>query len=161
MNICKVESPDFEYIVDLVINVARIDIFPGLSETGQANFMSLAESDVRQEIEHPQFRSYKVLQQGKIVAFGVIKEGNYITKLFVAKNMQQCGIGKVLLARLLAEATSPVVELKASLNAVPFYLHQGFEPTGEEGEINGIRFLPMKKVISQHKVIAQHVDELI
>ena len=66
-----------------------------------------------------------------------------ITHLFVDNQYQAFGIGKALLARLMATSHTGEVSLKASLNAVSFYESQGFVAIGSEMSVNGIRFVPM------------------
>lgn len=47
------------------------------------------------------------------------------------------------------EPSLEVLTLNSSPYGLPFYLAIGFEPTGEEREINGIRFTPMRYVIKR------------
>ncbi|SHO57422.1 GNAT family N-acetyltransferase [Vibrio quintilis] len=150
MYIKKAETEDIEAIIELVTNVARSDIFPGLSDTGQAYFLSVVANEVRVSVLGADYQSVKLVIDDKLLGFAAIRKGRYITKLFVAGCIQGCGIGRKLLDHLISEfVTSDTLELKASPNAVSFYLANGFIVEGEEEEVNGIRFIPMKRMLSE------------
>lgn len=76
----------------------------------------------------------------------------HLHHLFVADVMQRQGLGRKLwqVARdsvCLQQSLPPVFTARASLAAVPFYQHLGFDPTGEPQELNGVRFQPMRYVM--------------
>ncbi|CAM3779271.1 putative N-acetyltransferase YjaB [Vibrio aerogenes CECT 7868] len=150
MYIKKAEVEDIEKIIELVVEVARHDIFPGLTEEGQAYFLSVVANEVRVSVLGADYQSVKLVIDGQLLGFAAIKKGHYITKLFVAGCIQGCGIGRKLLDHLISEfVTSETLALKASPNAVAFYQANGFSIEGQEEEINGIRYIPMKRVLSE------------
>ncbi|MDW6004407.1 GNAT family N-acetyltransferase [Vibrio mangrovi] len=155
MEISEAGPEDLQFLVDLVIDVAQEDIFPYLSQAGVDYFLSIVGTELKQVLEQPERRAYKAVIGGNIVGFGIICHGYYITHLFVAKEAQGCGLGQRLLNLLLANATKSVIELWSSLNALSFYLRNGFEAQGDEQEMNGIRYVPMKRILPKP------VDEVI
>jgi GNAT superfamily N-acetyltransferase len=70
------------------------------------------------------------------------RHGGYIAQIYVDSTCQGKGIGTALLNEVVRMARGPVLEVKSSLSAAPFYVKYGFVPTGEESELNGIAFVP-------------------
>ena len=103
--------------------------------------------DVETAFDKIRFQSLKVVENGNLIGFGAIRDRECITHLFIDRTAQGRGLGKLLMTRLLALATSSEVRLRASVNARIFYENQGFKATGLESQVNGIRFVPMSRVL--------------
>ena len=146
MDIQAVKPIDLEAIKHLVKEVSEVDVLPELSEEGRATFKSRVLPDIASTFNRDQFLSLKAVASGGIIGFGALREGNYITHLFVSKSEQGSGLGKRLLDTLLQSTDATEINLRSSVNAVGFYKSYGFETTGAESEFNGIRFVPMRFV---------------
>ncbi len=143
LSIAPVSPADLDAITALVLAVARTDIFPGLSEEGQATFLNRVLPDIETCFVSSNFFAIKACQAGKLLGFAALRDGNYLTHLFVDKSVQGAGLGKALLRSVLCKSSSGELSLRSSVNAVPFYERQGFYATGPEAQVNGIRFVPM------------------
>lgn len=92
------------------------------------------------------FLSIKVVSEGRLLGFAALRDGNYLTHLFVSQSSQGLGLGRQLFNLLLNATDAKEVSLRSSINAVVFYERNGFVGTDEEAEFNGIRFVPMTLV---------------
>ncbi|WP_392386452.1 GNAT family N-acetyltransferase [Marinomonas primoryensis] len=102
--------------------------------------------DVVMTLDAERFQTLKVVSAGEIVGFGALRDGYYLTHLFVSQSMQGQGVGKQLLSTLLNTTDAKEISLRSSINAVGFYESYGFEATGNESNFNGIRFVPMRLI---------------
>lgn len=130
-------------LATLVLDVSQQSILPYLESNGQNAYVASIQSDINTVLNRSEYQSVKASINNKLIGFAAMREGNYITHLFVDNQYQATGVGKALLARLMATSHAGEVSLKASLNAVSFYESQGFVVTGSEMSVNGIRFVPM------------------
>ncbi|WP_394246646.1 GNAT family N-acetyltransferase [Vibrio profundi] len=144
MEITKVESKDVRAIEELVKQVSEIDVIPAFNEQGQTEYRERVLTDIHTTFDEDRFTTLKLVVSNNIVGFGALREGNYLTHLFVSKELQGKGAGKRLLNALLDSTVSDHIDLRSSINAVDFYRGHGFEVTGDESEFNGIRFVPMR-----------------
>ena len=85
----------------------------------------------------------KIRHADELVGFGAIRDGNYLTHLFIAKSSQGVGLGKKLLNTLISSSTGNEISLRSSPNAVGFYQAHGFVIAGEKDQHNGVPFVPM------------------
>lgn len=67
----------------------------------------------------------------------------HICFFFVDGRYHRLGIGTRMFHYLLDDCPIVSITLNSSPNGLPFYRSIGFEPTGEEQTVNGIRFTPM------------------
>lgn len=146
MEIKEVSLDDLDAVVSLVARVSQVDIFPHFSLQGKETFACKVLPDVEKTFDKARFQSLKVLDGDKLIGFGSIRDGEYITHLFIDKASQGAGLGKCLMDRLLALSIGTEVRLRASVNAVHFYEQQGFKATDTESEVTGIRFVSMSRV---------------
>lgn len=143
MDIQKVNQGDLDSAASLITSVAEVDIFPHFCEQGQAEFKTRVLPDLNTILTEPNYLTVKAVISGKIVGVAALRNADYLTHLFVSKSCQGKGVGKTLLNYLVTETKAQQVSLRSSINAVSFYESLGFECTGEEGDYNGIRFMPM------------------
>ena len=98
---------------------------------------------------------YGAFDGNQIVALmGMRSSKTHINLVFTKKEYHRKGIAKALFSYLLNDVVqeNPSLEaltLNASPYGLPFYLAIGFVPLSGEQEINGIRFTPMKYIISR------------
>lgn len=96
---------------------------------------------------------YGAFDGDKIVALmGMRSNKTHINLVFTKKAYHRRGIARAIFAYLLEDVrkedpTLQALTLNSSPYGSPFYLAIGFVPLGEEQEINGIRFTPMKYII--------------
>jgi predicted GNAT family N-acyltransferase len=85
---------------------------------------------------------------GTAIGTGRLAPDGRIGRMAVLRDWRGRGVGKMLLHALLDLARTrklDAVTLHAQRDAVPFYLHQGFEEEGEEFEEAGIPHLLMRR----------------
>ena len=143
MDIQKVDMADLELVKHFIGQVSAVDVLPHFNDQGKAEYKARVLPDIVTTFDIERFQTLKAVCAGEIVGFGALRDGNYLTHLFVSKSMQGQGIGKRLLSALLNTTGSTEISLRSSVNAVGFYKSYGFEVTGNEADFNGIRFVPM------------------
>ncbi|WP_417528201.1 GNAT family N-acetyltransferase [Marinomonas shanghaiensis] len=143
MEILHVELTDLDAVKQCVTQVSEVDVLPYFNEQGKMAYKSRVLSDIVTTFDGDRFQTLKVVCSGEIIGFGALRDGNYLTHLFVSTSMQGQGIGKRLLGALLDTTEAKEISLRSSVNAVGFYKSCGFEMTGSEADFNGIRFVPM------------------
>jgi len=150
MEILKVEHKDYAEIVNLVADITVVDIEPFFTEQDIAQqepaFAQFMAQSIEITFDESQFVALKITQAGQIIGFGAIRDGNYLTHLFIAKQHQEVGLGQKLLNTLISSSTSSEIKLRSSLNAVGFYQDYGFSILGPEARHNGIPFVPLALV---------------
>lgn len=98
---------------------------------------------------------YGAFDGDQIVALmGMRSDRTHINLVFTKKEYHRRGIARAIFRYLLQDVLKENPSLQAlTLNSspygLPFYLAIGFIPLGEEREINGIRFTPMKYIIKK------------
>lgn len=143
MDIQKVDMADLELVTHFIGQVSAVDVLPNFNDQGKAEYKTRVLPDIVTTFDSARFQTLKVACDGEIVGFGALRDGNYLTHLFVSKSVQGQGIGKRLLSALLDTTDAKEISLRSSVNAVGFYESYGFEATGSEADFNGIRFVPM------------------
>ncbi|AWY01836.1 acetyltransferase [Marinomonas primoryensis] len=146
MEIQQVELVDLESMKRFISQVSEMDVLPNFNDQGKAEYKLRVLPDVVMTLDTERFQTLKVIFAGEIIGFGALRDGNYLTHLFVSKSMQGQGVGKQLLSTLLNTTGTKEINLRSSINAVGFYESYGFEATGNEAEFNGIRFVPMRLI---------------
>ncbi|AIW16436.1 GNAT family N-acetyltransferase [Vibrio tubiashii] len=146
MHIRKASSDDLDRVLSLVSEVSAIDILPLFSEQGKKQFIERVIPDLHTVFGGENFLAIKAVYDGKLLGFAALRDGNYVTHLFVSKQAQGSGLGRDMLNHLLASTESNEISLRSSINAMGFYRHNGFTVSGGEGEVNGIRFVPMSLI---------------
>jgi GNAT superfamily N-acetyltransferase len=146
MEIQKAERADLAAITSLVTEVSNHDVLPLFNEQGKLEYENRVLPDLVSTFDEGKFITIKAVYGGDLVGFAALRDGNYLTHLFVSPSSQGSGLGRDLLNYLLDRTDADEIGLRSSVNAVGFYSHNGFMPTGTEAEFNGIRFVPMSLV---------------
>jgi GNAT superfamily N-acetyltransferase len=146
MEIQKITSTDLDAVTALVKEVSEVDVLPWLSSQGQQEYKERVLPDLATTFDEDRFLSVKAVSDGRLLGFAALRDGNYLTHLFVSQSSQGLGLGRQLLNFLLSTTDVKEVSLRSSVNAAGFYERNGFVATGEETEFNGIRFVPMTLV---------------
>ncbi|MAD89244.1 MAG: GNAT family N-acetyltransferase [Pseudoalteromonas sp.] len=148
MEIQRVNNEDLIAITDLVEAVSKVAVLPHFNEQGQQEYIARVLPDIKTTFDHDKFVTVKAVSNDTLLGFAAMRAGNYLTHLFVSHQAQGRGIGQKLLQYLLDSTDAQEIKLRSAVNAVDFYLKHGFEITEQEGEFNGIRFVPMSLVRS-------------
>ena len=149
MEIQRVNLTDLEVVTNLVKKVSEVDVLPLFNSQGQQEYKERVLPDLVTTFDEDKFLSIKAVSKGKLLGFAALRDGNYLTHLFVSHSSQGSGLGRQLLGFLLDATDAKEVSLRSSINAVGFYKHNGFVATGEEAEFNGIRFVPMSFISNE------------
>ncbi len=149
MEIQKLSQDDLDSIARLISSVAEADIFPYFCEQGRAEFQTRVLPDLNTILTESNYLSVKAVISGDIVGVAALRNADFLTHLFVSKCCQGKGVGKALFDYVVKETQAKQVSLRSSINAVSFYESLGFKRTGEEGDYNGIRFMPMTLDLSK------------
>ena len=144
MEISKVQSGDLNSVINLIEDVSFSDILPHLNDDGKSEFTNRIIPDVKTTFYDSNFQTVKLVKNNKIVGFVAIRDENYLTHLFIAKSEQGQGFGRLLLENILSKHSGKTISLRSSVNAVSFYESCGFNCSGPESQVNGLRFVPMQ-----------------
>ena len=151
----KIKSHEVESAMNLALEVFMQFEAPDYGPSGVETFK-------RDIVENPEFLEnarqgicpvYGAFDGDKIVALmGMRSSKTHINLVFTKKEYHRKGIARAIFRYLLDDIMreNPALEaltLNSSPYGLPFYLALGFIPLGEEREINGIRFTPMKYII--------------
>ncbi|TLX48034.1 GNAT family N-acetyltransferase [Pseudoalteromonas phenolica] len=143
MEIQRVNHEDLVAITKLVEAVSKAAVLPHFSDQGKQAYMTRVLPDIKTTFDNDDFVTVKAISNDTLLGFAAMRAGNYLTHLFVSHQAQGQGIGQKLLQQLLDSTDAQEIKLRSAINAVDFYLKHGFEITEQEGEFNGIRFVPM------------------
>jgi len=142
--ISEIEEKDLPEVFSLANNVLEKQVFPILSSEGIDTIRKNLDSDTSDILNKAIYQALKIKIDDKIVGYIAWRHGYYIAQLYVASEYQRHGIGTRLLDEVRKRAGVVNLKVRASLNAVDFYLKYGFTAEGSASEINNIRFLPME-----------------
>ncbi|MCK6264381.1 GNAT family N-acetyltransferase [Vibrio sp. ZSDE26] len=145
MDVQEVTAADLDSVVQLVSEVSKTDVLPLFNAQGKLEYEQRVLLDLSSTLSD-NFLSIKAVSGGELVGFAALRDGHYLTHLFVSNKSQGSGLGRELLNHLLSQTNANEISLRSSVNAVGFYNHNGFIATGEEAEFNGIRFVPMSLI---------------
>ncbi|WP_455209113.1 GNAT family N-acetyltransferase [Kaarinaea lacus] len=145
--ITEVVEKDLAEILTLANKVSELYVFSTLSLAGQNALKNSQEKDTANIVHNEKYQALKVKAGNKLVGYIAWRHGFHIAQLYVDPEYQGKGIGTLLVDEVVTLAKEPRLKVRSSLNAVGFYKKYGFEPTGEETEINNIKFVPMEYII--------------
>ncbi|MGF1767100.1 GNAT family N-acetyltransferase [Enterovibrio makurazakiensis] len=146
MDIQPAKPSDISAVQHLIAMVSELDVLPLFNAQGKEEYKTRVLPDIESTFDESMFTAIKAEHDGEMVGFGALRDGNYVTHLFVSKSCQGTGLGRKLLSSLLDSTSHKEIRLRSSVNAVCFYEHHGFEAMAEEESFNGIRFVRMSLV---------------
>jgi len=132
-----------------VNGVFESSVAPLYTKRGLRNFREYADPEaMSQRIRSDHFVLLAV-EDGRIAGMIEMRRHRHVSLLFVEPDRQGRGLGKQLLRKALevcrsAEPDLQEITVNSSPNAVGVYERMGFETTGREQTINGVRSTPMR-----------------
>ncbi len=160
MTDAKVEAVEFRpmkdgdasAVQDLVQRVFNEHVAPTCTVHGTRKFFE--DSEFTSLVDRIRCDHFILLasSQATLVGMIAVKDSKHISLFFVDSTCQRQGIGSELLSRVVNHCKSErpdlgEVTVNSSLNAVDAYVRMGFDATGPDGDADGIRFTPMKKLL--------------
>ena len=141
---------DADEISDLVSNVSRKHIGPGLCRSGLQALLRSMDKEATVKRIADGWPGFCALVGQVLVGVAVIKPPGHLYQLFVRSDVQGKGIGRSLFEiaekHVIDETGNEIRTVNASLNAVSVYKRLGFELNGAIMEHDGVRFQPMLRV---------------
>ncbi len=150
----KMRSGEERRVFDLVKAGFDEYVLPDLTLEGAKEFFRAASEMI---YERPAGHFILVAERDEAITGMIdVRDNNHICLFFVGKAYQCRGIGRGLLGRAVAEcrAHDPgifSIEVNSSLFAVQIYKKLGFRESAPEQFLNGIRFVPMIKMVKESK----------
>lgn len=149
------EASEEKDVYDLIVRVFHKHVASVYSKSGVEKFLGMLSTKWLCEIGKG-INSFVIIakHQNKPIGMLAVINKNHIALIFVDSNYQNEGIGKHLInnATRLCIEKSPAIKaitVSSSPNSISFYRAVGFEAQGEEVDEDGMRFVPMQKIIKQ------------
>lgn len=126
---------------EIALAAFACEVAPLLGEEGRAEYKRFTQPQAMEERVRSGNEFFVWVAGESIRAMSEVRDRSHLVMLFVDPDAQGQGHGRDLLEHALQIG---VVTVSSSPNAVDFYAQHGFQPTGEEQEKNGLRFVPMR-----------------
>ena len=135
-----------------VLKVFTEFVAPQYASEGVAEFKKFIAPDFMAERLAAGNVVWMAVSGSKTAGVIEMRENRHIALLFVDASNQRQGIARELIRRAVAVCRERAPDLhtitvNASPNAVAAYRQLGFQPAGEEQTVNGIRFIPMARIL--------------
>lgn len=151
----RINSDEVEEALALALEVFLEFEGPDYRPEGIETFRSLVQSEAfisnrRQGISPV----YAAFDADRIIGImGMRPNRTHINLAFVRKEYHRQGVATAIFQYLLEDISKDdpaprEITVNSSPYGKPFYLHMGFQPQSEEQESDGVRFTPMKYIIS-------------
>jgi GNAT superfamily N-acetyltransferase len=151
----EMKSGEEAIVVDLVLKIFDEFVAPQYTQEGVVEFKKFVRIDALAD----RLRSGNIVLlaelEKRIIGIIEIRENSHIALLFVDKSMQRKGIAKELIRKSInmCKERKPSIEkitVNSSPNAFTGYQNIGFKKVEDEKAVNGIRFIPMELILSNH-----------
>jgi len=152
VHIRPIKIKDTEPAVDLIWRVFSEFEAPEYSEEGIAGFKEFIEPDfMKNKIRYDGFRLWGAYEDEKMIGAIAVKPPLHISLLFVDKDYHRQGIARRLFQTVIENkrvvGRNKIITVNSSRYAIEVYSRLGFEKTGDEQIVNGLRFTPMEYVL--------------
>lgn len=148
----KATVSDSHIISQLISSNAQLLLQDDFEDDGLSFFLNAVKSTSIKEYMEQGFAYWVAEIDSEVVGVVAIKDVSHLFHLFVDKNHHKKGIAKQLwqevLKYCLANDSNGIFTLNSTSYALPVYQNWGFVITDEEQIRHGIRFTPMKLVVS-------------
>ena len=141
-------------VCDFVNRIFDLSVAPLYSKKGQKNFKKYVDPEEMSARVHARHFVLLALADDEITGMIEMRRHRHVSLLFVEQEFQGKGLGGEILGlavEICLSNSSPLreVTVNSSPNAVKAYERMGFQITGEEQNINGVRSVPMVKVLGE------------
>jgi hypothetical protein len=148
IQIRPIKSDEYQEVSNLVLEVFDIDVAPLYIAEGIDVFHTYAQAEAMRERARAGHIMLVAELEGRLVGAAEVREYNHLSLLFVDRQSQRNGIGRMLLLEVLRMCRVHNPGLKAmtvnsSPNAVEAYERLGFLATSSLQRLDGIDFVPM------------------
>ena len=139
--------------IDKIISFIRITyddaVAPNYTKQGNEEFYKYLDSKAMQERLKKNHWILKASDQTDLSGVIEIRDNNHLSMLFVKTDKQRQGIGRKLLSAAIEvikgkNSNQKTLTVHSSPNSVTAYEKMGFESSGKEQVVNGIRFTTMQ-----------------
>ena len=141
-------------VCNLVNHVFDLSVAALYSKKGNRSFKKYTDPEEMSARIHSDHFVLLALADGEIIGMIEMRRHRHISLFFVEQEFQGKGLGGELLGlavEICLSNSSPLREMtvNSSPNAVKAYERMGFQSTGEEQNISGVRSVPMVKVLGE------------
>ena len=148
IQIRAIKSDEYQEVSNLVLEVFDIDVAPLYIEEGIDVFHSYAQAEAMRERVSTGHIILVAESEGKLVGAAEVRDYSHLSLLFVDRQSQRNGIGRMLLLEVLrmCRVHNPglmAMTVNSSPNAVEAYERLGFLATSSLQRLDGIDFVPM------------------
>ncbi|MCX6145066.1 MAG: GNAT family N-acetyltransferase [Ignavibacteriales bacterium] len=149
MQIRPARSDEYQEVSDLVLRVFDLDVAPLYIAEGIEVFHSYSQAAAMRERAGAGHTILVAELEGRLVGAAEVRDFNHLSLLFVERQSQRNGIGRMLLLEVLRLCRAHISSLKAmtvnsSPNAVEAYKRLGFRATSGLQRKDGIDFVSME-----------------
>lgn len=160
MIIKQLENAEILEALHLVWDVFASDVAPSYTRQEVEAFQNYIKyENFLPRVQNKELIVFGARENHELCGVGAIRMDGHISLMFVAKKWQKRGIGKLLFMALQQYSILAFGSAKLTVNSAPgaagFYRRMGFYETGSEQETNGIRFIPMERVITAEEMKLQ------
>lgn len=151
VEIVTLSSEQAQEACNLVLHVFDAVIAPTYQQVGKEHFHRFADpSAFAARLASNSSVALGAYHEAKLVAMIEVRDFSHICLLFTDLVWQGKGLGSLLVQKAIEQCTgSSFIEVNSAPAAVTFYQRMGFVKTSEESEADGIRFVPMRKLLSK------------
>lgn len=147
------DASELEEALGLVWEVFQEFEAPEYSEEGVREFRGFIEPEaMRQRLENKEFLIWGCFRHSRMIGVIASRPPCHISLLFVDKHFHRQGIAKALFNEMISYYRSYSEYTEVTVNSSPYavdaYHRMGFTDATAEQELNGIRFLPMKRSLA-------------
>ena len=141
-------------VCEMVHRVFDLTVAPLYSKKGQQHFKKYVDPEEMSARVHTHHFVFLALADVDIIGMIEMRRHRHVSLLFVEQEFQGKGLGRELLSlavEICLSNSSPLreVTVNSSPNAVKAYERMGFQSTGGEQNISGVRSVPMVKVLGE------------
>ena len=127
-------------------------VAPDYSQQGRDLFTQVVTADYLCSLPRRQGLTFVAKVDGHMVGMCAIRDGHHVTLFFVQPQFQGRGLGRKLFDAAMERVRRDVsgatkLEVHSSPVAVPVYQALGFSVTGPESMDDGIRYIPMERLL--------------
>lgn len=146
----RADSPELPDALELVWRVFEQFEAPGYAPEGIEEFKAFIWPEaIRENFAGGRFWMWGCLQDDRVLGVIAARLPAHVNLLFVDPEYHRQGIARALFDRLLIHLLTTSRDTALTVNASPYavevYKRFGFEHTGPEQTVNGIRFFPMQR----------------